>query len=135
MTDDPFTARRRDRFTTFRPTTEPAAGRYDELAAAPVDDKSKAELVEQILCRMGDMHSHYDIDARDGGFALVRTFEMDDDTLAKWGLPPSGEQEWGWRQTLDELHDMILKRERQRYSHWGDAMADLTQSAGQGQSH
>ena len=131
MTDDPFGARRRDGFTTFRPTTEPTPGRYDELAATP----SKAELVEQILYRWGDMHSHYDIDARDGGFALVRTFEIDDDMLAEYGLPPSGEQEWGWRQTLNELHDLIIKREGQAYSRWGDSgeTAGVTQSAGQGQ--
>ena len=134
MTDDPFAVRRRDGFTTFRPTTEPAAGRYDELAA------TKAELVEQILSRMGDMHSHYDIDARNGGFALVRTFEIDGDMLAEYGLPQSGEQEWGWRQTLDELHDMIIKREGgQVYSRWtGEPLgetAELTQSAGIGQSH
>ena len=119
--DDPFTARRRDGFTTFRPTTEPVAGRYDELAATPADGKSRAELVEQILYRMGDMHSHYDIDARDGGFALVRTFEIDDAMLAEYGLPQSGEQEWGWRPTLDELHDLIIKREGQTYSRWGDS--------------
>lgn len=137
MSDDPFAARRRDGFSTFRPTAGPAAGRYDELAAAPADGKSKAELVEEILSRMGDMHSHYDIDARDGGFALVRTFEIDDHMLAEYGLPPSGEQEWGWRQTLDELHDMIIRREGQAYSRWGDSgeTAGRMQSAGIGQSH
>jgi hypothetical protein len=31
MADDPFTERRRDGFTTFRPTIEPPAGRYDTL--------------------------------------------------------------------------------------------------------
>ena len=40
MTDDPFTARRRDGFTTFRPTTELATGRYDELAATLADGNS-----------------------------------------------------------------------------------------------
>ena len=133
MTDDPFAERRRDGFTTFRPTTNPGAGRYDDVVVAAA--KSKAELVEQILSRMGDMHSHYDVDARDGGFSLVRTFEIDDDMLAEYGLPPAGEQEWGWRQTLGELHDMIIKREGQAYSRWGDSgeSAGVTQSAGQGQ--
>ena len=140
MTDDPFTARRRDGFTTFRPTTEPAAGRYDELAVTPADGKSNAQLVEQFLHRMGDMHSHYDIDARDGGFALVRTFEIDDDMLAEYRLPASGEQEWGWRPTRDELHDLIIKREqRPAYSRWtGERLgetAGVAQSAGIGQSH
>ena len=139
MTDDPFTARRRDGFTTFRPITEAAAGRYDELAARPADGKSKAESVEQILSRMGDMHSHYDIDARDGGFALVRTFEIDDEMLAEYGLPASGEQEWGWTKTLDEMHDRIIKGAHQAaYSRWtGEPLGqsvELSQDSGQGQS-
>jgi hypothetical protein len=141
LTDDPFTARRRDRFTTFRPTTEPAAGRYDELAAAPADRKSKAELVEEILFRMGDMHSHYDIDARDGGFALVRTFEIDDAMLGEYGLP--AEQIYGWNATLDEMHNRILKGEHSHpvsvFSRWsGEPLgetAGVTQSGGIGQSH
>ena len=109
-----------------------------EWAANQPGQEVMASLVaEQILYRMGDMHSHYDIDARDGGFALVRTFEIDDDMLAEYRLPASGEQEWGWRSTLEELHDLIIKREGQTYSRWGDTgeTPGVTESAGQGQSH
>jgi len=131
VTDDPFAERRRNGFATFRPS-EPAAGRYDELAQS----KSKAELVDEILFRKGDMHSHYDIDARDGGFALVRTFEIDDEMLEEYGVPD--EQVFGWSATLDQMHDRIIKHEERGFSRWtGEALgaaAGVTQSAGQGQS-
>jgi hypothetical protein len=54
------------------------------------------------------MHSHFDIEPRDGGFALVRSFEIDEQMLGEYGLEPSGEQEWGWTTTLDRMHDWIL---------------------------
>src|ERR1700720_743544 len=58
---------------------------------------------------MGDMDSHYDIEPRDGGFALVRTFEIDDEMLAEMGLP--AEQEHGWTKTLAAMYDLIVRRE------------------------
>jgi hypothetical protein len=71
--------------------------------------KSKAELAADILSSMGDMHSHYDIEPRDGGFAFVRTFEIDDAMLAEYGVP--GEQVFGWAKTLDAMHDRIIDGE------------------------
>jgi hypothetical protein len=78
-------------------------------AAGTPGEKSKAELAADILSSMGDMHSHYDIEPRDGGFALVRTFEIDDAMLAEYGVP--GEQDLGWTKTLDAMHDRIIDGE------------------------
>jgi hypothetical protein len=101
---DPLAAleeRERDGFASFRPS-DPAPGRYYPLQP----EKPKAERVEELLAGMGDMDSHYDIEPRDGGFALVRTFEIDDAVLAEMSPPP--EQVFGWTPTLDEMHERIL---------------------------
>lgn len=122
---DELEQRKAEGFQTFRPS-EPEQGRYDELKPEPPapattsdhrespeetagSEKSKAELVEEIMFRMGDMHSHYDIEPRNGGFALVRSFEIDDEMLLEYGLP--AEQVHSWEPTLDELHDVIINRE------------------------
>jgi Ti-type conjugative transfer relaxase TraA len=100
---------------TMQPGEPPFPGRYDEIkeaAAEATAPKSKADQVTYILYRMGDMHSHYDIEPRGGGYALVRTFEIDDDMLAEYGLPADGEQQWGWTKTLDEMHDRIIRQEK-----------------------
>jgi hypothetical protein len=71
--------------------------------------KDKAQQVEDILFRMGDMHSHYDTLQREDGFVLVRTFEIEDDIRAEHGVP--AEQEFDRTQTLDEMHDLIISRD------------------------
>jgi hypothetical protein len=88
--------------------------------------KTKAELAGDVLFRLGDMHSHYDIEAPDGGFALVRTFEIDEQMLGGYGVPD--EQEWGWTKTLDEMHDRILDPDFMRGPFPGDAPEPTTKA-------
>ncbi|WP_216855951.1 hypothetical protein [Acidisphaera sp. S103] len=76
----------------------------------------RATLANEILTRMSDMHSHYDIDARDGGFALVRRFEIDDQMLGEYGLPSDGEQIFRRTETLPEMHETIITQEGPHYA-------------------
>ena len=92
----PFTEREE---RPFQPS-EQQPGRYDEI-------RDKAKLAEDILAQQGDMHSHYDIGPWEGGVAVFRTYEIDDNMLAEYGLP-TGQQIFGRADTLDQLHEAII---------------------------
>ena len=66
-----------------------------------------AKRAEEILFKQGDMHSHYDIGPWEGGYAVFRTYEIDDAMLAEYGLP-TGLQKLGEFETLLELHQAII---------------------------
>ena len=81
-----------------------------EAAAARVpepEQSDNAKLAKQILSEQGDMHSHYDIGPWEGGYAVFRTYEMDDAMLAEYGLA-TGTQKLGEAETLPELHQAII---------------------------
>ena len=67
----------------------------------------KADLVDGILSKMGGMHSHYDVVEREGGFALVQTFEISDDCLSDYGMS-SHEQQHFWAETREQVQDYII---------------------------
>jgi len=75
--------------------------------------KSKTEFVEDILFHMGNMHSHVDIIEDDGGYALIRTYEIDDALLEDYGVP--AEKHLGWTKTLDDMHDTLIRNEGPYY--------------------
>jgi hypothetical protein len=51
----------------------------------PIESNDKAARAEEILLQQGDMHSHYDIGPWQGGFAVFRTYEIDDAGGARSG--------------------------------------------------
>jgi hypothetical protein len=67
----------------------------------------KARLAEEILLKQGDMHSHYDIGPWQGGFAVFRIYEIDDQMLERLDLP-TGQQVFGHAETLQQLHEAII---------------------------
>ena len=92
-----------------------AIGREQEpddriIGASP--EKTKAELVDEILVRMGDSRSHVDIVPIDDGFALVRSHDLPAELL-----PPgvAAEQSLAWRSSLDEMHDLVIAQEQSRW--------------------
>jgi hypothetical protein len=86
-----------------------ASGRATEstIKADQGIEKSKRELAEEILSRMGDMHSHYDITPWHDGVAVFRTFEISTAMLSEYGLP-TGQQILVQAGSLEELHDVII---------------------------
>src|SRR6476469_3881535 len=72
-----------------------------------VEANNKATRAEKILFEQGDMHSHYDIGPWEGGFAVFRTYEIDDAMLEEYGLP-TGQQVLGRAETLDQIYDAII---------------------------
>jgi hypothetical protein len=49
----------------------------------------------------------------DEGYALVRTYEIDDDLLPEYGVP--GEQRLAWTKTLEAMQDAIIQEEGPRF--------------------
>jgi hypothetical protein len=74
---------------------------------------SKADFVDEILQSMGNMHSHVDIVQEYGGYALIQTYEIDDDSLTEYGVP--GEQVLWCTETLEEMRDAIIQKEGPRF--------------------
>lgn len=72
-----------------------------------VEANEKAKRAEEILSQQSDMHSHYDIGPWEGGFAVFRTYEIDDAMLGEYGLP-TGQQVFGHAETLDQIYDAII---------------------------
>lgn len=93
-----------------RVRVETLGGMIGELAlqeAAAVEPE-KVEEARKLLDKAGDMHSHYDVDWRNGEFAVVRTFEIDDNMLAEYGVP--AEQEIFRAPTIEALVDKVVTR-------------------------
>jgi hypothetical protein len=72
-----------------------------------VEADDKARRAEEILFQQGDMHSHYDIGPWQGGFAVFRTYQIDDAMLGEYGLQ-TGQQVLGRAETLDQIYDSII---------------------------
>jgi hypothetical protein len=69
----------------------------------------KAKLAEDILFKMGDMHTHHDIEELDGGYAVIRTFEIDEHLVENdEGYMHARDQVCLWKPTRDELYDHII---------------------------
>jgi hypothetical protein len=99
-----------DHIEAARMRVETLGGMIGELAlqeAAAVEPE-KVEQARALLDGAGDMHSHYDVDWRNGEFAVVRTFEIDDNMLAEYGVP--AEQEILRAPTIDALVDKVVTR-------------------------
>jgi hypothetical protein len=89
-----------------------AAQELAELEAwlEPAQEKEqsdKAKLAEEILFDLSDGHSHYYIDRWEGGYAVFRTYEIDDAMLAEYRIP-TDLQKLGDAETLPELHQAII---------------------------
>lgn len=70
---------------------------------------SKETFVDRILESMANMHSHVDIVQEFGGWALVRTYEIDDELLPEYGVPR--EQVLLCAETLEKMRDAIIQQE------------------------
>ena len=86
-------------------TTQTPGAQEQEPVAEP-ERTSKAKLAEEILAQQDGMHSHYDIGPWQGGFAVFRIYEIEDE-VSEPSLP-TGQQVLGRAETLDQLHDTII---------------------------
>ena len=69
--------------------------------------EEKADNAQDILNQMGDMHSHYDIVPWEGGFAVLRSYEISDDMLREYGSA-TPHLLLGSAGTLEQLHEAII---------------------------
>lgn len=81
---------------------------YPELASdEPTDPRAR---VDRLLDDMpSSMHYYYDLEERDGGYAVVKCWQMMDENLAERGIQ-NAEQQVAWAPDLNELHDKIVQR-------------------------
>ena len=86
-------------------TTQSPNVQQQEPAPDP-GHSDKAKLAEELLVQQDDMHSHYDIAAWQGGFAVFRIYEIEDQMLEP--SLPAGQQVLGRAETLDQLHEAII---------------------------
>jgi hypothetical protein len=87
--------------------TPKRAGALHEEPTAEGRAGDKEKLARDILDQQADIHSHYEIAAWQGGFGLLRIYEIDDETLQQYGMP-AGQQLLGRAETLDQLHETII---------------------------
>jgi hypothetical protein len=87
--------------------TTQSPGAQEQEPAAELGHSDKGRLAGKILDQQGGMHFHYDIAPWQGGFAVFRIYEIEDEMLKQYSLP-AGQQALGRAETLDQLHDAII---------------------------
>jgi hypothetical protein len=84
-----------------------SAGAQDQEAAAAPGQNIKARLAEEILAQQNNSQASYVIRPWEGGYAVFRTWNPDDEIVAQIDLP-APQQKLGAVQTLGELHAAII---------------------------